>query len=106
MKLKHGISNVAITSLFIVKREFIPGWKIVNYAPFSHIYNMTPATINKLIGYGVLFFIIGIIASIWFRPFEGLAIIGVLVAFTGVLFFFKKSRIQKSSRQKRKTQNR
>ncbi len=46
------------------------------------------------------FFIIGIIGSIWLRPFEWLAIIDVLLAFTGVLFFFKKSKMRKSSLQK------
>ncbi len=53
---------------------------------------MTRPTINRLIGYGILVYIAGSAGFIWSRLFDWLALIGIVMTFTGIIFYFKTTK--------------
>lgn len=55
---------------------------------------MTRKTINKLIGFGILLFVIGVfVGRIWIHDLQWLIPIGTLMTITGVFFFFKTTNL-------------
>jgi hypothetical protein len=53
---------------------------------------MTKKRINRLIGYGILVFVVGLFAGqFWMLHLQLLIPIGTLMTFTGVFFFFKST---------------
>jgi len=65
---------------------------IVNHVSLDHICNMTRPAINKLIGYGILVYITGSVGLVWSRPFDWLALIGIMMTFAGIIFYFKNTK--------------
>ena len=48
--------------------------------------------INKLIGFGILIFLIGfILGSFWIEYFQWLIPVGTIMTFLGVFYFFKRT---------------
>jgi hypothetical protein len=62
----------------------------------GHIYHqkMTKGKINRLIGYGILVFVVGFFAGQFWTPYLlWLIPIGTIMTFTGVFFFFKTTNL-------------
>jgi hypothetical protein len=45
-----------------------------------------------LIGYGILVYIVGVFGFIWSRLFDWLALTGIIMTFTGIIFYFKTTK--------------
>src|SRR5690606_7540630 len=58
-----------------------------------------PGTINRLIGYGILVFLIGFVAGVnWIKYLQLLIPVGSLMTFFGVFYFLKQTNLQEEFR--------